>query len=175
MGRDSFIHPTLKRPRRRGSEMSTWRGRLLEISILFPSPKRKENTPPPPLTPLPQHSPRPAPIDARRQVEERGREDALSPSFILYPRSCWLLGFCWQCICFTAIQIMLTQGPSLALARQNNCGKETRAKIKKQSAGVGKWALIKKMVRNKHHKTLVTWQTCLRSLMKPKTIRIIFC
>lgn len=44
MGCDSFIHLTLKRPLRRGREMSTWRGRLREISILFPSPKRKHSS-----------------------------------------------------------------------------------------------------------------------------------
>lgn len=80
MGRDSFIHPTLKRPPRRSREMSTWRGRLREISIPFPSLKRKENTPPP----LPQHSLRPAPIDAGRQVEKRGREEGRDRGRMLY-------------------------------------------------------------------------------------------
>lgn len=77
---------------------------------------RKENTlpTPPPPGPLPHHSLRPAPIDAgRRGGRKEGGIDALSNSFILLSCSCWLLVFfCWQCICFTAIQIMLSKGPS---------------------------------------------------------------
>lgn len=57
--------------------------------------KRKENSPPPP-TRLPQHPLRPAPMDAGRQVEKRGRARGrmLCPlhSFSS-PRSCWLLFF----------------------------------------------------------------------------------
>lgn len=58
--------------------MSTWRGRLQEISI--PCLPRKENTPP-----LPQHSRRPAPIDAGRQVEKRGREKGRDRGRMLCP------------------------------------------------------------------------------------------
>lgn len=117
MGRDSFIHPTLKRPPRRSREMSTWRGRLREISIPFPFPeKKRKHSSSSSASTLPE-----ACSDRRWETggekREGWREDAPSPSFILFSCSCWLwlFFFCWQCICFTAIQIMLTQGPSLWL------------------------------------------------------------
>lgn len=54
----------------------------------FPSPKKKENTPPPP-TPMPQHSLRPTPIDAGRQVEKGGRDEGrmLCPPHSFFPPS----------------------------------------------------------------------------------------
>lgn len=120
MGRDSFIHPTLKQPQRRGREMSTWRGRLREISIplSFPEKKRKHSSSSYSSSTLPE-----ACTDRHWETggEKRDgkREDALSTSFILFPLLmlalvCFVLlvfFLCWQCICFTAIQIMLTQGP----------------------------------------------------------------
>lgn len=108
--------------------------------LSFPEKK----TPPPPL--LPQQSPRPAPVHAGRQVEQEGvsrggdREIMLctshSFSFLAGAASSFFF-FCWRCICFIAIQIMLTQGASLALDHQNNSGKETSAKMKNGDGKTG--------------------------------------
>lgn len=68
MGRDSFIHLVLKRPQRRGSEMSTWRGRLRDIDPLaFPEKKRKHSS-------SASTVPEACSDRRRRQVERRGRD-----------------------------------------------------------------------------------------------------
>lgn len=116
MGCDSFIHLTLKRPLRRGREMSTWRGRLREISILFPSPKRKHSSSSSAST-VPEASRTCWETGGgkREQVGEGIVESCSVPLIPFLFHSCF---FCCRCICFTAILIMLTQGHSLALDHQ---------------------------------------------------------
>lgn len=67
---------------------------------------------------------------------EGWREDALSPSFISSSHLYRQLFFCWQCVCFTAIQIMLTQGACLWTIRTTVARRlSVLVSYKKYSAG----------------------------------------
>lgn len=83
----------------------------------FPSPKRK--TPPPPSTSRrPHHSLRLVPRDAAREASGRregGTEGGCSVTHI-HPFLLFSFFFCWQCMCFTSIQVMLSKGPCQAWA-----------------------------------------------------------